>query len=803
MAAVIPAGIDRPARTTSMPHTRTRIRSSMDRKLAAGLFAVLVLAAALLFGAVDRTVQLGLVFGLGGGFLLYPPEVPRLPRYWGWVGAALVVFVVVSQFLPFRWFGETAWHMVLKRDYDVVFPFTRNPEPGRAIDCLLMALLAVAWFFWVRTLASDSAVRHFLIWALFAVAGVVAAVSLALGTRDDFLIYGIRYSPGWTGFGPFPNRNHTAALLAMGALAGAGCIVRAGRRGQWSPLAASIMVEIAVVVALLESKSRGGLLGLGCGLAVFAVLAIAKIRTRGAVAGALAGGLLCATLVLSFGSKVLSRFQGPGDGNIPNNLRWQIWQDAVGVWKDAPLWGHGLGTFARIFPIYQTVEAHEQVILHPESSWLLWLDELGAIPVAVGAALLLYYLVRNAIEAVQAGDRGFFTRAGAFAGVFALLCHGLWDVPVHRWGTAAFGIALLAIACPPLHRRRQIRLERVWAAAPFLIGAFWLLPYLGYPLNWSPEAAHQLLARLNYSPTAASLEQLKQVEADFPLNPELHEQIGIRDLIVARRPDPAWREFRVADRLVPGSWAMPAMQGWLSRDVSPGVSFHFWSLAIERAGRRAPEIFLAAYRNSVDRPGGEQYWRGYAEGHPEFLLSYAENGASDDQGKAAYDQWWKSRADASGPVDEWERPAFYAAVRKWGTRAQMLAWMKRRPELEPADYKSWAAILHEWEMDADAWRILTNRIKEPAFPATHGDESLASLEAEWRAHPDDPVIAQAYARECAVSGDAAKSEQIILTIATGKNPPPWFIEKAAFLYAAKKDYATAVTSLLRVKLTDS
>ena len=43
---------------------------------------------------------------------------------------------------------------------------------------------------------------------------------------------------------------------------------------------------------------------------------------------------------------------------------------------------------------------------------------------------------------------------------------------------------------------------------------------------------------------------------------------------------------------------------------------------------------------------------------------------------------------------------------------------------------------------------------------------------------------------------------------TGMGPkagvmPPWFIEKAAYLYAAKKDYATAVSSLLRVDTTDA
>ena len=783
--------------------SRRYIRSSLDRRLAAGLFAVLILAAVLLFGAVDRIVQLGLVFGLGLGFLLHPPEVPPLPRVWGWLLLGLVGFVIVSQFLPFRWFGHTEWRLVLTRDYDVVFPFTRNPEPGRAVDCILMGFLAVAWFFWVRTLASDQTVRVFLVWALFAAAGAVAIVSLVLGTRDDFLIYGVRYTPGWSGFGPVPNRNHTAALLAMGALAGAGCLVRAARRKYWVQLPVSLVFEGVIIVALLESKSRGGLLGLGCGAAVFAVLAISKLRSRSAVVGALAGGLLCATLVLSFGSKVLSRFETPGDGNIPNNLRWQIWQDALRVWHDAPLWGHGLGTFAQIFPFYQTVQAHEQVILHPESSWLLWLDELGVIPVAVGAALLLYFIARNALASVQAGDRGFFIRAGAFAGVCGLLCHGLWDVPVHRWGTAAFGIALLAIACPPLLRRRQLRLDRLWAGAPLLIGIFWLLPFIGDAPDWTPFATRQLLDRLVYSPTIASVDDLLRIERYFPLDSELHQQIGIREMIMSRHPEQAWREFRIVDRLSPGDWSLPTMQGWLSRDISPGMSFHFWSLAIERADRRAPEIFLAAYHNSIDLQGGEQFWRTYAESHPEFLLCYAQAASSDEKGKAAYDEWWKSRGDSSVGIDAWEPPAFYSAVRKWGDRAQLEIWMNRRRELEPADYKTWAAILHEWQMDADAWSILSRRIKEPGFPDSAPGEPTAALAANWRAHPDDPIAAQAYARQCSINGDAATSEQVILSVAAGKSPPLWFIEKAAFLYAAKKDYATAVTSLLRLNSTDS
>jgi hypothetical protein len=106
-------------------------------------------------------------------------------------------------------------------------------------------------------------------------------------------------------------------------------------------------------------------------------------------------------------------------------------------------------------------------------------------------------------------------------------------------------------------------------------------------------------------------------------------------------------------------------------------------------------------------------------------------------------------------------------------------------------------------LDAQAWTLLSRHIQEPAFPESHASDNIQTLEARWRANPDDPLSAQAYAWQCSRAGDNARSDQIILTVAAGKNPPPWFIEKAAFLYAAKKDYATAVTSLLRLDLAGS
>ena len=772
--------------------------ASLNRRLAAALFAILILAAVLLFGAVDRLVQIALLFGLALGFLLVPPELPKLPRAWAIAVLGFAAFVILAQFLPFKWFGETVWHRVLARDFEVAFPWTRNPEPSRAVDCIFMGLLAVGWFFWVRTLAADLWTRAFLLWSLFLAAAIVATVSLALGTRPDYLIYGYRYTPGWTGFGPFPNRNHTAALLAMGALAGCGCMVRSARRHAWGAVVVALAAVAVIMLALLESKSRGGLLGLVCGATLFAGLSVLKLRSRSAVAASLAGVLLCTALILSFGSKVLSRFEGPGDANIPNNLRWAIWDDANRVWLDAPLWGHGLGTFAQIYPLYQTVDTPEQVVLHPESGWLLWLVELGAIPVFAGAAALLWFFGKYMTDAVTGGGRGFFLRAGAFAGFFAILCHSIWDVPSHRWGTAAFGLALLAVACPPLRRKRQVRLNRLFAGAPVAVAVYWMLPFLGLAPLWSPDGTRALLARLAYSPLAVSLSTLKQVESAFPLNAQLHQQIGLREMALAHRNTEAWREFRIADRLIPGSWAFPAVQGWVSREASPGMSLHFWSVSLERSGRRAPDLFLAAYRNTCDLAGSDAFWRNYTEGHPEFLLEYSENITDQDLARQAFEAWWKTRGSTGAGLEAWEAPEFYAAARKWGDPAQLAIWMNRRHSLEESDYRYWARLFHGWRLDADAWKILARRIREPKFPST-GKTPVASdiLAANWVANPTDPISAEAYALDCDSHGNPARAEQVILSVAAGKNPPLWFIEKAAYLYAAKGDFTSAVNTLLR------
>src|SRR5207302_4395708 len=168
-------------------------------------------------------------------------------------------------------------------------------------------IVAAFWLMWVRTLARERRERMVVAWVLFVSAIVLAAICFAMPGQGTPLIYGLRSIAGWAGFGPFPNRNHTACFLAMGALVGCGCVARAGARKQRVQAAAGIALIALILLALLQSQSRGGFGGCVVGLAVFGAMMISKLRDRKTVAVLVAGGFIAAALCMAFGANLFAR----------------------------------------------------------------------------------------------------------------------------------------------------------------------------------------------------------------------------------------------------------------------------------------------------------------------------------------------------------------------------------------------------------------------------------------------------------------------------------------------------------------
>jgi O-antigen ligase len=125
--------------------------------------------------------------------------------------------------------------------------------------------------------------------------------------------------------------------------------------------------------------------------------------------------------------------------------RWAIWADAVRVSRDFPLTGTGAGTFGTSVAVYQTAEpgysignAHNHYLQLAAEGGLL----VGA-PAAIGIAALVALFTRRLIHD---GGRDYLVRAGAVAGIAAVMVQSVWETGLRMPANAMLLAVLAAIA---------------------------------------------------------------------------------------------------------------------------------------------------------------------------------------------------------------------------------------------------------------------------------------------------------------------------------------------------------------------
>jgi O-antigen ligase len=764
--------------------------------VALGIFALIVLAGPLLFGAVDRLPQIGLLVLLTLGILALPPAVVPLSRWGNRLAIAFVALLIFKEFAPAVWFGDTSWRSTLTREFSLELPFTHHPEPSRALDGLLVGAIGLVWFLWVRRLAGDRSPRTFLAWTLFASAAIVAIVSFATRHAGSDAIYGLRFTPGWSGFGPFPNRNHTADFFAMSAVLGCGCLVWAVTRKQWGLFCGGLALLVLILVALLTTQSRGGIIAFAGGAGTFLVFCLARFRNGRTVVAVLGAALLFGLIGLTFGAPVMERFKSHNADEVSVQTRVGVWRDTISMWRDAPLLGHGLDSFTQIFPLYQTIPLENQMALHPESSWLQWLAEIGALPVLIALVAVVLFISRHVRE-MFGRQSSFFLHAAGISAFLALIVHSIFDVPAHRWGTAGFALAALALACPMRLEGRRVQEARRTAFVPLVVAAFWALPLLWSVPAWSPLVLIQLIEREAKTPRHVQLGELQTSLRFFPLNPELHQSVGLRQLYLLGRKAPTqWqREFAIAARLQPSSWYLTMAQAQACQRVVPELALKYWQETVDRGGIHREELLGQAVQETARIPAAQSQWDRYVEAHPPLLLAYAQC-VPPIEGSYYFGRWWKLRGEAMD-LSPTELRDFYLLASRWGKRPDFETWMKLHADWAGRDYRAWAAVLHASGDDERAWQLLSVNHAEPAFPPAASETSRERLEANWRLTPRDFVSAQQLAMADLAAGDKAASDEVILAVARGAGPPPWFVDKAAWVLAHAGRTREAVALLLQ------
>ena len=251
------------------------------------------------------------------------------------------------------------------------------------------------------------------------------------------------------------------------------------KRDEWGPsrglfysregnlLLLSLVVAVLLVVGMVMTKSRGALLVMGPVLVVTFLLA-------GFTASLLRGIITTVVLtVLILAPVLIVGSMDPPDGQASMsdavretvNLYVNPWNEAQpGIWEasgriasDFKLTGTGAGTYASIYPHYNT-GGPQAYFAHCDL--LQFRVEMGIIGIILAGAAVVVYMVTAIIGLMKMRDN-FMRRIliGTFVGTLAVLVHSLMDFDLYVPATAFILMVLVAVTVVLARDRTSRRTE--------------------------------------------------------------------------------------------------------------------------------------------------------------------------------------------------------------------------------------------------------------------------------------------------------------------------------------------------------
>lgn len=374
----------------------------------------------------------------------------------------------------------------------------QSQQAAEAFTLLVLTLFAGLWMAGHRP--SSAQIR---LWALVFTLGVACYALLARFAQDSPHLAG---TFGTQHFGFFPNRNHSATYLSMGAVCGLGCTLQASRDKRFVTLALALAATALCLWAIATwSISRAGvvLAAIG-GLLWVSMLGRRYLGRHGIWAIALialtAGGLFLMantevrdrlTVTMEKAGSLLEA-SSPGDpageksaldSSQHLDFRIPVFLDTLGLIREFPWTGIGAGQFYYVFPQYRdrTIIANDSDVDHPESDWL-WMAAETGVPATLALLALVVLACGKSLKGIWHGrDRAL--RAGCLVAAMLVPIHGIFDVPGHRITLALSAVFLFALSLHPPSAETSQPAARAWpsrllalcllAASAFLIRAQW------------------------------------------------------------------------------------------------------------------------------------------------------------------------------------------------------------------------------------------------------------------------------------------------------------------------------------------
>jgi len=454
----------------------------MLRLLEAGLI-VAVCVAVLAFGGTVPSffaITQVIIFGLGVVFLLTRQFSRDTSFHIPIACPLLLVALVLLQLCPLPvslapMFGR------VRDELPSGSYFIISMERYQTVSHLLLLVTYLTAFFLTLFLCRDRNAKKRLVFAL-----------VSLGAFEA--LYGlIQYLTGWQQIfayvkkyyleeatGTYINRNHFAGFLEMIlpfvivlALRWTYLLSKntSGRAGTFRKLVSRtelvsvvfwLFLAIVILAALILSRSRMGIIS--ALVSLVAILALAGTstvgpRARAAVAAVFFLGVL--GLVVWIGSDpVMSRFETLGqEYNLSGQSRVSIWHDTLGLIRQHPFLGTGLGSFFVAYTSVQTAFLN-LLVEHAHCDYLEVATELGLPGAILVFGSIFWVLAQSARRYGKLEER--FDKAVSLAcigSIGAILVHSLADFNLYIPANALLFTMILAMAWSSAHPESRPRRE--------------------------------------------------------------------------------------------------------------------------------------------------------------------------------------------------------------------------------------------------------------------------------------------------------------------------------------------------------
>jgi len=350
----------------------------------------------------------------------------------------------------------------------VVWGLTNAPAATLSLDpyatrFVLLQLGSLIIYFCAALVYTDSPGRLRLIVTVVTIFGFLLALfGMFQYFTNPAQIYWFRQPKFALPFGPFINRHHFAAYMELTLSLSLGLLVSGAIAVERRLL--YIFAVVIMSAALVLTGSRGGILSLGAEVLFIAAIAsivrrknksesdesdAAKSRVRAALVRVGIGFALVVVLLAGAaslgGEESLARLFGTVNSNDPTSGRVQFWQGTLGVIKEHPLLGAGLGAFSVAYTRHDVLNGATR-LEQAHNDYLQILSDAGIVGGVLGL-FFIFMLFRYGFSRFNSRDkyrRG--VAAGALAGCFAVLVHSFFEFSLHMTSNALLFLLLAALA---------------------------------------------------------------------------------------------------------------------------------------------------------------------------------------------------------------------------------------------------------------------------------------------------------------------------------------------------------------------